>query len=77
MEIKTENGNIDVVPGKYAYDETSDTWIAWELLDEPTKAHLEVLVNEASITATAISSAIKNSVQIIDMVPQGSKNYVA
>ena len=65
MEIKTENGNIEVELGRFVYDEMSDTWISWELLDEPTKAHMETLVNEITTTTETMKAAIKNAVKVI------------
>ena len=66
MIIKLEPGHsIDVEPGRYVYDELTDTWITWDLLDEPTKLHLEILVQEAERTAAAMRGAIVNAVKLI------------
>ncbi len=75
MEIKYAGNTVDVELGKYVYDELSDTWIAWDILDEPTKAHLETLVREATMNMETMRAAIKNAVKVIEMVPTSSAYF--
>lgn len=66
MKIELGTGNIvEVELGRYVYDEMSDTWIAWDLLDEPTKIHMEALANELAATTETMKAAIKNAVKIV------------
>ncbi|MCG8615108.1 MAG: hypothetical protein MI802_02740 [Desulfobacterales bacterium] len=66
MEIKLDNNNIvEVKIGSHVYDELSDTWINWDMLDPATRTHLETLVKEVETSATAIRSAAINTVSIL------------
>jgi hypothetical protein len=66
MEIKLDDNTIvEVNVGSHVYDEMTDTWINWDLLDPDTKKHLETLVKEVETSATAIRSAAVNHVSIL------------
>ena len=63
MEIKlNETTTVEVNIGSHVYDELTDTWINWEMLDPATQAHLEVLVREIETAATAIRVATIDTV---------------
>ena len=63
MEIKLDETTlVDVVIGSHVYDELTDTWINWEMLDPATRKHLEVLVQEIETATTAIRAATVNTV---------------
>ena len=63
MEIKLDETTIvDVVVGSHVYDELTDTWINWEMLDPATQKHLEVLVGDIETATTAIRAATVNMV---------------
>ena len=76
MKIETESGTLEIEPDRYVYDELSDTWVTWDLLDEPTIAHLMALVNEVNIATQAMRGAIKSAAEVAGMVQSNSK-YVA
>lgn len=72
LEIKLDGNTIYVEPGKYVHDELSDTWITWELLDQPTIAHLEILVNQIESTVFTMRTAVKSAVD--DIMVLGKKS---
>ena len=63
MEIKlNETTTVEVKIGSHVYDELTDTWINWEMLDPATQTHLEVLVREIETATTAIRAATIDTV---------------
>lgn len=66
MEIKLDDYTIlDVKVGSHVYDELTDTWINWDMLDPATQKHMETLVKEIETSVTAIRSAAINHVSIL------------
>ena len=63
MEIKLDNNCIvEVKVGSHVYDEFSDTWINWDMLDAATRKHLQNLVREVETSAMTIRSTAVNTV---------------
>lgn len=63
MQIKlNETMIVEVEIGSFVYDELTDTWIRWDMLDPETQNHLEVLVKEIEQSATSIRAAAVNRV---------------
>ncbi len=63
MEIKLDEiTTVEVEIGSFVYDELTDTWIAWDMIDPMNKTHLKTLVKDIETATTAIRAATINTV---------------
>ena len=67
MEIKLESDIVVYVePGKYVYDEISDTWISWDLLETSVQNDLLALSTEIEGITQAVRERIKQAAHAIE-----------